>query len=123
MKMFTKNDIMKAMEKASQGHRQKMEVKRMLDGMDEYAEKVLSTIADGSYRNRIEYRELKLTGNNGKCRDILSPSLYTRVLQIAWMVAIGAIGVAIHGHRLGSHIAFSIEVGHRCRLADVALRH
>ena len=62
---------MKAMEKASQGHRQKMEVKRMLDGMDEYAEKVLSTIADGSYRNRIEYRELKLTGNNGKCRDIL----------------------------------------------------
>lgn len=79
---------MKAMEKASQGHRQKMEVKRMLDGMDEYAEKVLSSIADGSYRNRIEYRELKLTGNNGKCRDILSPSLYTRVLQIAWMQAV-----------------------------------
>ena len=45
------------------------------------------------------------------------------VLQIAWMVAIGAIGMAIHGHRLGSYIAFSIEVGHRCRLADVALRH
>ena len=45
------------------------------------------------------------------------------VLQIAWMVAIGAIGVSIHGHRLSSYIAFSIEVGHRCRLADVALRH
>ena len=45
------------------------------------------------------------------------------VLQIARMVAIGTIGVAIHGHRLGSYKAFSIEVGHRCRLADVALRH
>ena len=88
LKMFTKDDIMKAMEKASQGHRQKVEVRRMLDGMDEYAEKVLFTIADGSYKNRIEYRELKLTGYNGKCREILSPSLYTRVLQIAWMQAV-----------------------------------
>lgn len=86
--MFSKDDIIKAMEKASEGHRKKTEVKKMLAGGDEYAIQVLSDIADGSYTKKMSYRNLVVTSNNGKSRKILSPSLYTRVLQIAWMQAV-----------------------------------
>lgn len=86
--MFTKEEILTAIEKAAKGHMRKTEVRRMLADKDRYAATILADIADGSYHQKIEYRQLERTGNNGKRRKILSPSLYTRVLQLAWMNAV-----------------------------------
>lgn len=86
--MFTREDILAAMTKASKGHMHKGEVRRMLADRDNYCTRMLADITDGSYRGHIAYRQIMRTGNNGKTRRILSPSLYTRVLQIAWMNAV-----------------------------------
>lgn len=86
--MFTQEDILTAIEKAAKGHMRKNEVRRMLADKDRYAVTILADIADGTYLQKIAYRQLERTGSNGKRRKILSPSLYTRVLQIAWMNAV-----------------------------------
>lgn len=86
--MLRQTDIIKAIEKASKGHMMKSEVREMLVRKDEYADTILSDLSDGSYKQKLDYRKLSLTNNNGKVRKILSPSLYTRVLQTAWVQAI-----------------------------------
>lgn len=86
--MFTQEEILTAIEKAAKGHMRKSEVRRMLGDKDRYAATILADIADGTYLQKIAYRQLERTGSNGKRRKILSPSLYTRVLQIAWMNAV-----------------------------------
>lgn len=86
--MFTQSDILTAIEKAAKGHMRKNEVRRMLADKDRYAATIMADIADGTYLQKIAYRQLERTGSNGKRRKILSPSLYTRVLQIAWMNAV-----------------------------------
>lgn len=70
-----------AMLNAAKGHSSKTEVKRMKEHFEEYATDVLSDIRDGSYRDKLKYRSLTKVNPNGKVRHILSPSLYTRVLQ------------------------------------------
>lgn len=83
--MVTQEDILKAIDKAAIGHRRKWEVKRMLANKDEYATRILADITDGTYLRHISYRGMVKVNPSGKQRDILSPSLYTRVLQLVWM--------------------------------------
>lgn len=85
LRMLTKDDIRKAIVKAAKGHGQKPEVKSMLKDVDAYARRVFDDIQSGAYREKMAYRDMQLTGKDKKRRDIKSPSLYTRVLQIAWM--------------------------------------
>lgn len=86
--MLTRNDILNAMHKASVGHLRKREVRMMLEREEEYADRLLSDLESGEYRDRISYRPLERTGVNGKKRDIKTPSLYTRVLQVAFNQAV-----------------------------------
>ena len=86
--MFSKSDILKAMEKASRGHMHKAKVREMLADREGYCDTLLADIGSGAYAGKLEYRAMERTGNNGKQRKIMSPSLYTRVLQIAWIMAV-----------------------------------
>lgn len=73
------------MKKAAQGHSWKSEVQSMLKHEDVYAKLVLRSILTGKYREKMAYRDMRITNKNKKNRKVKSPSLYTRVLQIAWM--------------------------------------
>ncbi len=79
------------MEKAARGHRGKPEVKRMMEEKDAYADMLLHDIADGSYVKNLQYRRLEKTNANGKRRKLLSPSLYTRVLQTIFVLNVTPI--------------------------------
>ena len=72
------------MKKAAEGHRSKTEVRRMLKDTDGYCDMLYHNLQDGCYKGKLAYRKLERTGHNGKRRKLLSPSLYTRVLQILW---------------------------------------
>ena len=86
--MLTKEDIEKAMKKATIGHRGKWEVVRMQKQPDEYRDRRYNDLLTGEYVSNIHYKEMEKTGKNGKTRHLMSPSLYTRVLQIAWCAAV-----------------------------------
>lgn len=86
--MLTKEDIEKAMKKATIGHRGKWEVVRMQKNPDEYRDRLYNDLLTGEYVSNIHYKEMEKTGKNGKTRHLMSPSLYTRVLQIAWCAAV-----------------------------------
>lgn len=76
------------MKKATIGHRGKWEVVRMLKHPDEYRDRIYNDLLSGEYVSNIHYKEMEKTGKNGKTRHLMSPSLYTRVLQIAWCAAV-----------------------------------
>ena len=84
MTMVTKEDIYKAMEKAVIGHRGKPEVRKMIRDKDGYCTMLYDDLQTGRYKELLAYKSLEETGVNGKPRQLLSPSLYTRVLQILW---------------------------------------
>lgn len=86
--MLTKEDIEKAMKKATIGHRGKWEVVRMLKDPEHYRDRLYKDLLTGEYVSNIHYKEMEKTGKNGKTRHLMSPSLYTRVLQIAWCAAV-----------------------------------
>lgn len=96
--MFTFEEILKAIDKAAVGHRRKTEIRAMLANREEYAQQILSDISDGSYQGKLSYRSMIKVNSNGKRRDILSPSLYTRVLQLVWMGRIQPIYDAHDNH-------------------------
>lgn len=81
--MLTKEDIEKAMKKATIGHRGKWEVVRMQKNPDEYRDRLYNDLLTGEYVSNIHYKEMEKTGKNGKTRHLMSPSLYTRW----WMVS------------------------------------
>ena len=85
LRMFTEDEIKRAMRKAAQGHGKKSEVKSMLAHEDEYARRVAGDIRSGRYLDKMSYRDMTITNRSRKRREVRSPSLYTRVLQIAWM--------------------------------------
>lgn len=72
------------MDKAVEGHRGKREVVEMLADADGYRDMLYADLLSGSYKTKMSYRHLERTGHNGKRRKLLSPSLYTRILQILW---------------------------------------
>ena len=86
--MLTKEDIEKAMKKATIGHRGKWEVLRMLKHPEQYRDKLYNDLLNGDYVQHIHYKEMDRKGRNDKDRHLMSPSLYTRVLQIAWCTAV-----------------------------------
>ena len=86
--MLSKDDILNAMHKASEGHLRKREVRWMLEHEDDYADQMVSDLESGEYKANLSYRPLERVGVNGKKRDIKTPSLYTRVLQIAFNQAV-----------------------------------
>jgi hypothetical protein len=83
--MFTEDEIKRAMRKAAQGHTWKPEVKSMLADADGYARRVAADIRSGRYRRKMAFRDMTVTNSGRKSREVRSPSLYTRVLQIVWM--------------------------------------
>lgn len=85
LRMLTKEDIENAIKKAAKGHGWKPEVKSMLKDVNAYADRVLDDVQSGRYREKIAYRDMTKINKDKKRREIKSPSLYTRVLQIAWM--------------------------------------
>ena len=85
----TKDIVLAAMRQAAEGHSNKEEVERMMAEADTYADDMLASIQDGTYRERLRYRDLKKRNPNGKERNIKSPQLFTFVLQhlfllLAW---------------------------------------
>lgn len=82
----TKKKVLMAIEKAAEGHSNKLEVDRMTANPDTYAEMVLASIASGEYLRHLNYRTLTKTNPNGKVRHIESPQLYTFVLQHLFLV-------------------------------------
>ena len=82
----TKEKVLKAIEKAAEGHSNKQEVDRMLENKDTYANMVLASIKSGEYRRHLHYRKLVKRNPNGKLRNIKSPYLFPFVLQHLFIV-------------------------------------
>ena len=82
----TKEKVLKAIEKAAEGHSNKQEVDRMLENKDTYANMVLASIKSGEYRRHLHYRKLVKRNPNGKLRHIKSPYLFSFVLQHLFIV-------------------------------------
>ena len=82
----TKTHVLKAIKKAAEGHSNKVEVERMMENSDAYAEMVLASIKSGGYRRHLRYHKLTKVNPNGKVRHIESPELYTFVLQHLFLV-------------------------------------
>ncbi len=80
--------VLLAISNAARKHGTNPEVAEMLKNRESYADDVVSSIEDGSYINRLQYRSLTKVNPNGKRRNINSPSLYTRVLQHVFLVLI-----------------------------------
>ena len=104
--MISKEEILAAIDKAAIGHRHKSEVRKMMANKEKYAKRILSDITDGSYAEKIRYKSMVKINHSGKRRDILSPSLYTRVLQIIWM---GKIQPMYDAH--DNHIGLNCKKG------------
>lgn len=88
---INKGIITQAIHNASKGHKIKKEVREMLEDIDKSDETVLESLKDGSYKNKIAYRQLVKTSSKGKPRNIDSPSLFTRVLQHLFILLIRPI--------------------------------
>lgn len=82
----TKDKVLKAIEKAAEGHSNTDEVDRMMENKDTYANMVLASIQSGEYRRHLQYRKLVKQNPNGKVRHIDSPMLFTFVLQHLFLV-------------------------------------
>lgn len=57
--MLTKEDIEKAMKKATIGHRGKWEVVRMQKNPDEYRDRLYNDLLTGEYVSNIHYKEME----------------------------------------------------------------
>lgn len=77
------------MVKAAVGHRGKDEVVAMLSDKERYRDELYDDLVSGDYIQHITYKPMKKKGKNGKVRNLMSPSLYTRVLQIIWCLQVG----------------------------------
>lgn len=79
--IVTKEIVIKAIEKAAEGHSDNKAVERMLANEDAYAESVIASIKSGEYKKYLGFRKLTKKNANGKIRYINSPNLFTFVLE------------------------------------------
>lgn len=78
---ITLEDVEEAVRRASKGRSQRKDVRFLLKYRKECSRIIYDSVTDGTFRNNIRYRRLKKTNNNGKERKILSPLLFTLILQ------------------------------------------
>lgn len=78
---ITKEDLRQGTLEAIEGHRKNAEVIAFLENMNKNIEELYPSILDGSYVKYISYRRLYKTNNDGKKRNIDSPSFITRIFQ------------------------------------------
>lgn len=74
-------DIEAAAFRAFRGHSGKREVIKFKNDFESECNALYSALKDGSWRQKLSYRKLVKVNNNGKVRNIESPSLYTRIYQ------------------------------------------
>lgn len=67
--------------RAFRGHSSKRVVKAFKKDFDNRCMSLFLALKDGSWKERLSYRSLVKVNNNGKVRNILSPSLETRIYQ------------------------------------------
>lgn len=67
--------------RAFRGHSSKRDVKAFKKDFDNRCMSLFLALKDGSWKERLSYRSLVKVNNNGKVRNILSPSLETRIYQ------------------------------------------
>lgn len=74
-------DIESAAWRAFRGHSRKPEVRAFQESMSSNCAFLYDSLRDGSWQNLMVYRQLTKTNNNGKVRQIDSPSLVVRIYQ------------------------------------------
>ena len=74
-------DVKAAARRAFIGHARNPEVIRFKQDFEGNCLALHRSIEDGTWKERLSYRELEKVNNNGKRRHILSPSLETRIYQ------------------------------------------
>ena len=77
----TVDDVKAAILGAADGHLSKPEIKEALADVDGLAGHLYGMYRDGSYLEKLEYRQLTKVNNNGKVRPINSPVRDTRILE------------------------------------------
>ena len=75
------SDMQSAAYRAFRGHSSKRDVKAFKKDFDNRCMSLFLALKDGSWKERLSYRSLVKVNNNGKVRNILSPSLETRIYQ------------------------------------------
>ena len=80
-KSLNLQDIEAAALRAFRGHSGKREVIKFKNNFGSECNVLYSALQDGSWRQKLSYRKLVKVNNNGKVRNIESPSLYTRIYQ------------------------------------------
>lgn len=77
----TVDDFKEAILDAADGHLSKPEIQEVLADVHGHAERLFAAFLDGSYREKLEYRQLTKVNNNGKVRHIDSPFRDARIYQ------------------------------------------
>lgn len=75
------SDIESAVNRAFKGHSGKREVIEFKNDYESECKKIYTSLMDGTWKQHLKYRKLVKVNNNGKVRNIESPSLYTRIYQ------------------------------------------
>lgn len=78
---ITANTVHNAVDSASEGHMQDVEVKKFLSKKDANVEEMYCALMDGTWMRFIKYRQLVKVNPNRKVRHIDQPSLRTRIYQ------------------------------------------
>lgn len=77
----TVDDFKGAILSAADGHLSKPEIKEALADVPGLADYLFGLYRDGTYSEKLEYRQLTKVNNNGKVRHIDSPGRDTRILE------------------------------------------
>lgn len=79
--IVTRAEVERAAYAAIRHHTKKYVVRSFLEDWEDNISLLLTCINDRTYVEHLNYRKLEKIGNNGKKRDIDSPTLITRILQ------------------------------------------
>lgn len=83
-----------AANRAFREHESSSEVVEFRKAFGERCAQLYAALQDGSWKERIAYRQLEKTNSNGKRRKIDSPSLETRIYQHLFLLLIGPLYTA-----------------------------
>lgn len=99
--------------KSFEGHSSKPEVKEFKKNLEMNVDKLFSALVDGSYINLIDYRKLTKVNNDGKVRNIDSPTLITRIYQHTFMIMMQQ-----EYDKKDPHIAYNCKEGYGITAKD-----
>lgn len=78
---ITISDIQNAINSATKGREKRSDVVKFMASYADNVGLIYSKIADGSFMELVEYRKMTIENNNGTVRHVLSPKLFTLILQ------------------------------------------